>query len=99
MTLIAKDKIAGNDVDIHANSTGRWYIYEPDTESGALGSGETLEQAKNQARATLAKQKVKVEVKFVDRTGKRGIAHGIHAKSRDTLVRWSNGESGTYGGH
>ncbi len=85
---IGTQTIAGQSVEIHASTQGRWSITMPDTEDrSSLGSGETLEAAIEQARRAIAKRKVRVEVPFITLTGDKGVATGRHAANRDILVR------------
>jgi hypothetical protein len=81
---IGTQTIAGQSVEIHASTQGRWSITMPDTEDrSSLGSGETLEAAIEQARRAIAKRKVR----FITLTGDKGVATGRHAANRDILVR------------
>lgn len=89
---IGERKITGTTVEIHAQPhLGKWVIRLPPASKGetatTLGYDEMLENALGQARAKLAKAKVKVEVPFVTRDGRRGSAYGRHAGNRDVLVR------------
>jgi len=109
-TRIKSDKIAGTDVEIHATENGHWLVMGDDGEgnfSVRLGHSETLSAAKKQAQTELAKKKVKVAVPFVVirwQDGSvpyfsRGIAHSLHAKSNDALVRYDDGETDSIGSY
>lgn len=84
---ISVEQMSGYQVEYHASKRGSWEVTTPEAEE-ILGTGDTLEEAKNRARAQLAKRKVKVEVPFLtSRTFVRGVATGIHAGTNNVLVR------------
>lgn len=64
-------RVQGRDLMAHANTDGRWRLTEPPEEgeempayARALGSGESLDEAKRAARKALKKQEIKVSVPF-----------------------------------
>jgi hypothetical protein len=73
------------DLEVFASPTGTWWLY--DSDHNLLGSGETLDQAKAKARATMKKDSVRVDVPFLTRDLKPGVATGFHAGTRKVLAR------------
>lgn len=84
MALVGTKDIAGTEVEVHATLYGAWRIFLDDE---VIGTGDNVEAALSQARRKLARNKVKVKVPFRMPDGRRGVAHGIHAKTRDVLTR------------
>lgn len=93
--VVGDIELSGKKYDICANKHGRWSI--TNEEGSALGTGDTLDIATNNARATLTKRKVKVEVPFVNGRGERSVATGFHARTGDLLTRQA-GESPSING-
>ena len=90
--LMERIAISGVEVEVWARMGGvydaEWQIEKPGEDGERLGSGETLKQAKAQARTKLAKRKVKVEVPFRLLNGRRGIATGIHSGNGNVTVTY-----------
>lgn len=84
MALIGTKDINGQEVEIHAGSSGTWRIRLDDQD---IGSGETLDAATAKARNAINKRKVKVEVRFVTPLGERGVATGFHGGTGKVLTR------------
>lgn len=83
-------ELTGTLVKVYVSTgNGTFSIKLPAPEEGEreenLGHGETLEAAKNSARAALSKRKVKVEVPFILEDGRRGVADSRHARNRTVL--------------
>jgi hypothetical protein len=84
-------EIAGVLVRVDVNRSGRFYIVEAAAEDHqTLGLGDTLEEAKNNARREIAKRKVKVEVPFRTMKGERGVATGRRAGSRKIQAKFTD---------
>jgi hypothetical protein len=64
-------------LEIDVNATGYFVLREKGVD-GPLGRADTLEKAITQAKAKLAKAKVRVHVPFYDLNGESGVATGIH---------------------
>lgn len=92
MSLLGTKTVLGTEVEIHADQYGTFRINLDDR---TIGSGDTLDQAMTKARQELNKRKVKVEVHFMTRDGKRGIATGFHGRNRTVLTR-VGGEAQAY---
>lgn len=95
-------EISGHEVEVFAitspgnsYSDGRWSVClksKDGTTGEEIGRAESLDKAISQARTKLAKKKVKVEVPFRLRSGKRGVATGIHGGTGNVTARieqWS----------
>lgn len=85
MPMVGTETILGVEVEVHANSSGTWQIKQKG-DGDVLGHGSTLEQATNNARTTINKNKVKLHIDFVTREGKRGYATGMHQRSHKILT-------------
>lgn len=85
MAVVGEVTITGVSLEVGASAASGNFTLSLDGE--VIGRGETLDKAKAQARAALAKRRVKVEVPFVTKQGERGVAHGIHQRNRTVLVR------------
>lgn len=83
-------------VEIHASPSGGWTIMQPaeneEERAMALGSGDTLDKAVTAARNEIKRRQIKVAVPFKTREGKRGVASGRHARSRDKILTEVQGE-------
>lgn len=94
MAQVGVKELSGIPMEFHATMSGGWQVYEQavegderDLRDRAVASGDTIEKAENNARAELAKRKVKVSVHFITEGGARGVAYGWHARTRKILVR------------
>jgi hypothetical protein len=86
MAVVGKKKVAGAEYELHANSFGSWSIYDP--ESGVtLGSGDTIDKAVAQARATLTKGRIRINEKVYKSTGEVMYITGMKVGNRKVLVR------------
>lgn len=100
---IGKVRVQGLDLVAHANTDGRWWLTEPvegeerQSWRHTLGSGDTLEAAKREARKTLKKREVEVAVTFKrSRIGgygsdkslviEEGVARGMKAGDTSTAL-------------
>src|ERR1043166_3221038 len=93
MAVVGTLEILSTTLTIHASSSGSWSLsLDEGEDTQYVGRGDTLEQAKAQARTFLQKQRVKVSVPFVDLDNGRGVAHSIHARNRTILVEFNNGK-------
>ncbi len=79
------EEIAGIAVEIHVSTSGGFIV--TNAKGDKLGNGYELDKAIAAARATLAKSKVKVSVPFRTTAGETGVATGIHAGTKNVLVR------------
>jgi hypothetical protein len=84
MPLLGTKEILGTEVEVHADKYGTFRINDGDK---VIGSGDTLDAAVTKARQELNKRKVKVEVHFMTRDGKRGVATGFHGRNHTVLTR------------
>jgi len=76
--------ILGTTVDVKANGYGRFFI---ELDGTVLGSGDTLEQATNNARIELNKSRVEVALHFYTADGRKGVATKIHSKTKNVMVK------------
>ena len=76
--------------EIFASDSGTWTIYRAGegerNERYLAGGDSTLDATVNKARMEIKKQQVKVAVPFKMIDGKRGVAHGRHARSRNKIL-------------
>jgi hypothetical protein len=86
--LLTTIEIRKTEVEVHVNNTGHFFIKAVSAEerSRALGSGDTLEKAKQAASVELRRRAVKVSVPFRTTTGEQGIAHSRHAGNNDVMT-------------
>ena len=101
MALIGTRDINNVEVEIHASPHGSWSIMQPaEGEERAIplsGAHDTLDKAITSARQEIKRRQVKVAVAFKTREGKRGIATGRHARSRDKILTEVQGKKVHYG--
>jgi hypothetical protein len=90
MPHVGFKEIAGEKYEVHASPYGRWAIIEKDDDGNATelgGSDKSLDAAVANARVELNKRKVTLAIHFKTLEGGRGIATGIHGKTRKVLTR------------
>jgi len=91
MVLVDTKEINGTECEIHASGYGAWLIK---LDGETIGQSDaSLNAAVANARNSLNKTRAKVSVPFRTTSGKRGVAHGIHGKSRKVLARMDTGEA------
>jgi hypothetical protein len=97
MAYVGIKEINGTKYEIHAGQYGSWSIQEEATEHDGRSIGshpDNLDKAIANARTQLAKEKVKLNIHFIDTEGQRGVAIGRHGRTREILIR-VNGKAGT----
>jgi len=87
---IGQVEILDHHYELHATDGGRFVIYnegEGELHERILGSGETLDAAREEAKRNIRKNRVKLQVRFITRGGEHGVVTGVHARNRTLLVR------------
>jgi hypothetical protein len=82
--------INGVDTEVHASPDGMFYIQ---IEGKSIGSGNTLDAAIVEARNSINREKIKVEVPFITKSGgERGVATGFHSRNRTVMAKIADGK-------
>jgi hypothetical protein len=82
--------INGVDTEIHASPDGMFSIH---IEGKSVGSATTLEGAVTVARNAINREKTKVNVPFITKSGgERGVATGFHSRNRTVMARIADGK-------
>jgi hypothetical protein len=89
--MVGTKDILGETFEIHASPYGQWQIIRPaetdDDRPEIIGGSDTsLDAAVTIARNTLNKQRVTVEVNFIDKLGKPGVATKIHGRTKKIMA-------------
>jgi hypothetical protein len=62
-------------------------------EGKTIGSGNTLDAAVVEARNAINREKTKVDVQFITKTGgERGVATGFHSRNRTVMAKIAGGK-------
>jgi|SRR4051812_47546281 hypothetical protein len=82
--------INGVDTEIHASPDGMFSIH---IEGKSVGSATTLEGAVTVARNAINREKTKVNVPFITKSGgERGVATGFHSRNRTVMAKIADGK-------
>jgi hypothetical protein len=87
---VGSRKINGVDTEIQANEYGQFFIQ---VEGKTIGRGNTLDAAVVEARNSINREKTKVNVQFITKSGgERGVATGFHSRNRTVMAKIADGK-------